>query len=110
MLSSKQFKLRTNSPLLARREKQKEHGNDCLPFVITTLGAIDPESIAWLDRVFRDHLTDKHKEARTVAQRIRSIIQSVALSTTKYNYQMYRTVAHFMRTQQPSTNFTFVGL
>ena len=93
-----------------RRKKQKEHGDGCLPFVITTLGAIDPESIAWLDRVFRDHLTDKHKEARTVAQRIRSIIQSVALSTTKYNYQMYRTVAHFMRTQQPSTNFTFVGL
>ena len=67
-------------------------------------------SCAYLSILARDHLPDKHKEARTVTQRIRSIIQSVALSTTKYNYQMYRTVAHFMRTQQPSTNFTFVGL
>ena len=93
-----------------RNEKHKEHGDDCLPFVITTLGAIDPNSLTWLDRVLQEHLSDKDKETRTVAQRIRSIIQAVALSTTKYNYQMYRTVAHFMRTSQPSTNFTFVGL
>ena len=83
------------------REKEQRHNKGsarCLPFCITTSGAIDPISLSWLSSVTRQ-MADRDRAGWYSS---RSIIRRILHRLWSYNYKMYRGMYNYIHASHNS--------
>ena len=76
----------------SRNMKTNKHGPQCMPFVVSTYGAVDPDAIQWLRGIFDTASADADAPTEpSTQQRISALVRDIAIATWRHNYDMYKT-------------------